>query len=567
MRRLFWILLILIVSTAVADEQLSPEEIGFGVENAKDLGITNPKIVSSLDLGFSESGVFDIVPQGKDLSKLNLKLFSYPRNDYYLDISQTSTSPSANLEDDYYSFGWQNVLVGNIEYSLSSKIKMDFDIKKVSSQIQFPFSDVPDEYQIYLQPSEKINSDDPDIKRLSNELILGESDAYVVAYKLAKYVSDEMTYDLSYLGKIEPASKVVQDKTGVCVEYANLFMALARSVGIPARYVSGYAYGNVYGEKFNAHAWTEIWLPDVGWIPVDPTFGEFGWVDMTHIKTQVSEGPEEPSLRYSWSGGDVSTTEPSIRVDLQSKKEDLPDFVVNDMWVEKDEIGFGSYNVIWMSVENTQNFYLSPDAFLTAAPKILGKNQKSTILKPGEKSRIGWVVELPKDLDSDFVYTYTLNGGALFGDDNTAEFVVNPKSDEVISLEDAQDLLGVEDLKVSTNQYDADLNINLNYPRVAYVDEAFEISVDIYNSGNAPIDKLNICVKNQNSDCETVFLGINDHQVLTFSETANVEGSETFSVTMQGDDIQEEQTLTIQVEKRNIFEKVLLFFSNLFSNK
>jgi len=69
-----------------------------------------------------------------------------------------------------------------------------------------------------------------------------------------------------------------QTREGFCEHYSSAFTILMRAAGIPARVVTGYQGGelNPLGEYYivyqsNAHAWTEVWLEDEGWIRVDPT--------------------------------------------------------------------------------------------------------------------------------------------------------------------------------------------------------------------------------------------------------------------------------------------------------
>ena len=66
-------------------------------------------------------------------------------------------------------------------------------------------------------------------------------------------------------------------RVGVCQDFANLFICLARLLGIPARYRMGYIYtGAEYNNKVQSdasHAWVELYLPYVGWRGFDPTNG------------------------------------------------------------------------------------------------------------------------------------------------------------------------------------------------------------------------------------------------------------------------------------------------------
>jgi transglutaminase-like putative cysteine protease len=71
---------------------------------------------------------------------------------------------------------------------------------------------------------------------------------------------------------------LINNKKGFCAHYAGSFVFLMRAVGIPARVVTGYQ-GGAWNEKgkflsirqYDAHAWTEVWLENRGWIRFDPT--------------------------------------------------------------------------------------------------------------------------------------------------------------------------------------------------------------------------------------------------------------------------------------------------------
>jgi transglutaminase-like putative cysteine protease len=61
---------------------------------------------------------------------------------------------------------------------------------------------------------------------------------------------------------------VISKRTGVCQDYAHLMIGLCRSRKIPARYVSGYLATETASAS---HAWAEMFIPGLGWCPLDPT--------------------------------------------------------------------------------------------------------------------------------------------------------------------------------------------------------------------------------------------------------------------------------------------------------
>ncbi len=70
---------------------------------------------------------------------------------------------------------------------------------------------------------------------------------------------------------------VFVNKKGVCQDFANLFICLARLLGVPARYVCGYIYtGNTGDNRATSdatHAWVQLYIPNIGWKGFDPTNG------------------------------------------------------------------------------------------------------------------------------------------------------------------------------------------------------------------------------------------------------------------------------------------------------
>lgn len=109
------------------------------------------------------------------------------------------------------------------------------------------------------------------------------SDAQVIE-KVASYVQNAATYNLQYNSKLDEAANAVIAflsiyKEGVCRHYAASATMLYRALGIPARYVIGYAGHTTAGEWSKivspGHAWVEVYIDGVGWLPVEVTGGGF----------------------------------------------------------------------------------------------------------------------------------------------------------------------------------------------------------------------------------------------------------------------------------------------------
>ncbi len=114
---------------------------------------------------------------------------------------------------------------------------------------------------------------------------------------------------LTYLRREEPGTQdpqnTLQMGTGSCRDFALLMMEAVRSLGLAARFVSGYLYvpagdgGNIGGGA--THAWLEVYLPGAGWMEFDPTNGIIGNRDL--IRVAVVRDPRQAvPLSGSWIG-------------------------------------------------------------------------------------------------------------------------------------------------------------------------------------------------------------------------------------------------------------------------
>ena len=92
-------------------------------------------------------------------------------------------------------------------------------------------------------------------------------------HTLSAAVLEAVPYELGHTGFETPAEEVLSIGRGVCQDHANLFIAAARSVGYPARYVSGYLMMNDRVEQDATHAWAEVHMDGLGWVGFDVSNG------------------------------------------------------------------------------------------------------------------------------------------------------------------------------------------------------------------------------------------------------------------------------------------------------
>ena len=86
---------------------------------------------------------------------------------------------------------------------------------------------------------------------------------------VSAYIAEHFEYAKDVTLASSPVDDVLRQGKGVCQDFTHLMIALLRSFGIPARYVSGYIHRP--NKESQSHAWCEVWLPDIGWHGLDPT--------------------------------------------------------------------------------------------------------------------------------------------------------------------------------------------------------------------------------------------------------------------------------------------------------
>jgi transglutaminase-like putative cysteine protease len=115
--------------------------------------------------------------------------------------------------------------------------------------------------------------------------------------------------------------------SGSCRDFATLMIDALRHLGIAARFVSGYLYspphaqngqlaGNVGGGA--THAWVQVYLPDCGWFPVDPTNNLIGGTDLIRLAV-AREAAEVSPLSGTWWGAPADFAGMSVTVNVVAR--------------------------------------------------------------------------------------------------------------------------------------------------------------------------------------------------------------------------------------------------------
>jgi transglutaminase-like putative cysteine protease len=221
----------------------------------------------------------------------------------YQEVSSMDVSPAAyelitdECGNQYAEFDFS-------DHAPESAKTIEIEYRITVSELAYDLSacdgDVPDEF---TQPELHIESANPQIVALAGELSRGKKTVCQQVRAFYDYIGNELVY--TYNGKNWGAQATLGRMGADCTEYASLLVALSRSEGIPARYFEGLL---VLDRETEAkarleHAWSDVYLPSLGWVAVDPTLGRalgdrdtyFAHYTPDHII--VTLGPNPSTLR------------------------------------------------------------------------------------------------------------------------------------------------------------------------------------------------------------------------------------------------------------------------------
>lgn len=200
-------------------------------------------------------------------------------------VNYTSISP-APYEVEQDEFGnligvFRVPATNNGEITLTGYIEVS-DSKNFSFEDSGTLADIPQNIiDSYTQPGKFWEVNAPEIQAKAMELKGEETDIYKILSKTYKYVVDQIDYSEVKrfgLNERQGALKTLQGGGAVCMEYSDLFIALMRAQGVPARAAFGYGYDPRSTDGVDtAHQWAEVYLPTHDtWVLVDTTWGESG---------------------------------------------------------------------------------------------------------------------------------------------------------------------------------------------------------------------------------------------------------------------------------------------------
>ena len=177
-----------------------------------------------------------------------------------------------------------NIIVNNLEdYESSSYRALDNDMDRYLAQ----------------EPEREVLN--PELIRLSKSIVGNEDSPLIKAERIYEWIGDNIEYNKAYKGG--GALNTYLEGKGTCGDYTDLMITLLRIQQIPARKVYGFFLDERWPKKshefeiVNAtfrHSWAEYFVPGVGWVICEPTFGidytdYYASIDCSHFRTFTGE--------------------------------------------------------------------------------------------------------------------------------------------------------------------------------------------------------------------------------------------------------------------------------------
>jgi transglutaminase-like putative cysteine protease len=155
----------------------------------------------------------------------------------------------------------------------------------------------------------------PELKKVMSELDDQKEGPLASARKFLDYVFKNFTYKKGITTVDTTLDEIWELRSGVCQDFAHILLAMLKLVNIPARYVSGYICPNKNGMRGEGatHAWVEAYMPEYGWIGLDPTNNCI--TNENHVRLAVGKNFYDCSpVRGTYRGSSDHTLEVAVTV-------------------------------------------------------------------------------------------------------------------------------------------------------------------------------------------------------------------------------------------------------------
>ena len=212
-------------------------------------------------------------------------------NQTILDLDLEGPAPldifiDSDNENQIYFWDLSSLLKTQKSISITRRVKVQsFELFSILDTTNFLVYDIANEnYLFYTKPEQFIELNE-EITEKAIEIAGSQPNPFQKAKLIFDWVNNNMTY--FYPPPKRGAAAALETLKGDKGQYSYLFIALCRAVGVPARFVAGFQADET--SKMRYHTWAEFLIPEHGWLPADPTYGnsQFGKLNNKRIIASV----------------------------------------------------------------------------------------------------------------------------------------------------------------------------------------------------------------------------------------------------------------------------------------
>src|SRR4051795_5023786 len=154
---------------------------------------------------------------------------------------------------------------------LGVKVEGEVDVQDTGGIVRGAIERFPPSLYLRATP---LTEADLSIADFARETRSRADDTLAVLHALLSRINSEMKYDTDPTHPATPAAEAFALKRGVCQDLTHVFIAAARHLDVPARYVGGYFHrADGVTQQTAGHAWAEAYERSIGWVAFDPTNG------------------------------------------------------------------------------------------------------------------------------------------------------------------------------------------------------------------------------------------------------------------------------------------------------
>lgn len=147
----------------------------------------------------------------------------------------------------------------------------------------------------------------------------GYTDTMMFLQHMTEAIHRDFTYAERFEEGVQSPQQTLEFRSGSCRDFALLLMEGVRSVGLAARFVSGYLYDpavetdrSVLKGAGHTHAWAQVYIPGAGWLDLDPTNGIMGGPNLIRVATA-----RDPSQAIPLQGSFIGATDAFVEMKVE----------------------------------------------------------------------------------------------------------------------------------------------------------------------------------------------------------------------------------------------------------